>query len=273
MLSKILTEMGKRDSGRLKMPIHYHSSVDHPDYQYPEDRRKYAVVIGIGSYRSLPPAEFADRDARDIRNHLIALGYPPRHIWLLVNSNATKEDMTNVLEHWLPEKTGPDSEIFFYFAGHGSPGIHSQKSYLIPWNSNPENLEVSVFSTERLAQDLNRLSARRIFVVLDSCFSGAGGRSFLPKGARPLVIKVAAPAFGSRVTFLAAASADQITTVNEKAGHGTFTYYLLKGLNREKGQVTVRRLFGYLKPKVEDAAQLQNRIQTPNLFNPGNGRF
>lgn len=53
-------------------------------------------------------------------------------------------------------------------------------------------------------------------------------------------------------------------------GHGAFTYYLLKGLagaaKNDSGHVTVQSLYGYLTPKVQDAARLHNRDQTPQLL-------
>ena len=66
-----------------------------------------------------------------------------------------------------------------------------------------------------------------------------------------------------------AAAADQISGAVEEQGHGAFTYYLLKGLNGAAadaaGAVTVKALYDYLTPKVQDAARLHNRDQTPVL--------
>ena len=50
------------------------SDVDAPTYHRPEDARKFAVVVGIEKYKSLPAAEFAERDAQAVRAHLEALG-------------------------------------------------------------------------------------------------------------------------------------------------------------------------------------------------------
>ncbi|MBI5883467.1 MAG: hypothetical protein HZB91_10240, partial [Elusimicrobia bacterium] len=56
-------------------------------------------------------------------------------------------------------------------------------------------------------------------------------------------------------------------------GHGTFTYYFLKGLNGGakdgSGRVTTQALYDYLKPKVQDAARRQNRDQEPVLHTQG----
>lgn len=122
----------------------------------------------------------------------------------------------------------------------------------------------------RLYEKLGVLKAKAVVVALDACFSGAGGRSALAKGARPLVTMAAQPKLASdRMVVLAAASADQITSTREDQGHGTFTYHLLKGFagggKNGAGAITARSLYEYLKPRVQDDARRQNREQTPAL--------
>ncbi|MBI5622978.1 MAG: hypothetical protein HY924_04280 [Elusimicrobia bacterium] len=101
-------------------------------------------------------------------------------------------------------------------------------------------------------------------MALDACFSGAGGRSVLAKGARPLVAQVKPNALpGSGMALLTASSGEEITATLEEAGHGVFTYHLLNGLN--EGRRTARGLYDYLKPRVSDDARRQNREQTPGF--------
>lgn len=68
---------------------------------------------------------------------------------------------------------------------------------------------------------------------------------------------------------LTASESNQITSTLNKKGHGLFTYYLLKGLNGaakdSSGKVTLKGLYDYLTPKVQDEAGRQNRDQTPTL--------
>ena len=63
------------------------------------------------------------------------------------------------------------------------------------------------------------------------------------------------------------------TNTLEDQGHGTFTYYFLKGLSGDakdaSGRVTTEALYDYLKPKVQDAARRQNRDQEPVLHGQG----
>jgi len=109
---------------------------------------------------------------------------------------------------------------------------------------------------------------------MDACFSGAGGRSVLAKGVRPLVSKAEVGVTGKTVA-LTASAADEVTGTIEEQGHGLFTYHLLKGLNGAaadgRGRVTLEGLHAYLVPKVRDDARRQNRAQTPQLMQMTSG--
>ena len=246
------------------------SDVDKPSYIAPEDPNKFAIVIGVEKYTSLPTADFANHDAEAVRSHLIALGYAPRHIKVLQGEGATRSKMAAYIEDWLPKNVTPDSTVFFYYSGHGSPDAKTNQGYLVPADGDPEYLDRTGYSLNELYKRLSALPVKHVLVALDSCFSGSGGRSVMAKGARPLVTQIDLdPMSGDKVVTLAAAKGDQISGTMSDQGHGVFTYYLLKGLNgaaEKDGQVTLQSLYQYLKPKVEDAASLDNRDQVPQLF-------
>lgn len=224
----------------------------------------YALVIGIEKYSRVPDARFAEHDADAMKNHLIALGYPERNIILLKGGHATRGAVQGYVEEWLPRNVGPESEVFVFFSGHGSPDPKNGDAYLVPWDGDPMFLKSTAYPLKSLYASLGKLKARRVLIALDSCFSGAGGRSVLADGARPLVSRVDTTAAPARVTILSAASGDEITGTIDSQGHGAFTYYLLKSLN--DGKHTARAAYAELKPRVEDEAHRQNREQTPLLL-------
>ena len=119
---------------------------------------------------------------------------------------------------------------------------------------------------------MGALKVKKVLVALDSCFSGAGGRSVIARGTRPLVVKIdtSIPEGADQLTVLSASAGDQITGADDAQGHGLFTYYLLRALNRTGGKSSVKDAFAALVPNVEDAARRQNREQTPQ-FVPGSG--
>ena len=249
------------------------SDIDRPSYRAAENPADFAIVVGIEDYASLPRADFAERDAEAVRKHLLALGYPQRNIIFLTGHLASRTSIEKYVESWLPLHITADSKVFLYFSGHGAPDLKTGEAYLIPWDGDPSFLENTGYPVKRLYERMANLKAKEVLVAMDACFSGAGGRSVLPKGARPLVMKIATAAVPQNLTVFAAATGEQITSTLEDQGHGTFTYYFLKGLSGgakdASGRVMTQALYDYLKPKVQDAARLQNRDQEPVLHTQG----
>ncbi len=240
------------------------SEVDLPKGRAAERPDDFALVIGIEDYQSVPKADWGVRDAVAVRRHLEARGIPARNVVHLVGSQATGNKLKSYLEEWLPLNVKPTSTLYVYYSGHGAPDPKTGEAYLMPWDGDPQFLKSTALPLRKLYSDLEKTKAKRVIVALDACFSGAGGRSVLAEGARPLVSKAADVKAGERVTVLAAASGDEITGSLKDQGHGMFTYFLLKGL--AAGKTSARELMDYVTPNVQDEARRQNRQQTPALF-------
>lgn len=241
------------------------SDIDAPSRRGAERPDDFALVIGIEDYQSLPKADYGARDAKTVRRHLEALGFPARNIVSLEGSQATGSKLRSYLQEWLPLNVKASSTLFVYFSGHGAPDTKTGEAYLVPWDGDPKFLKSTALPLKTLYADLAKTKAKRVVVALDACFSGAGGRSVLAQGARPLVAKAAelAPT-EARLTILAAASGDEITGTLQEQSHGLFTYHLLKGLSADP-KASAKSLFDYLKPRVQDDARRENREQTPVL--------
>lgn len=268
MVSSAVAEKKETDAVRV-------SDVDAPSYKRPERPNDYAVIIGIEKYSDLPSAQYAERDAAAVRAHLAALGVPERNMVSLVGDKAGRAAFVKTFETWLPRSVGDDSTVWVYYSGHGAPDPRSGAAFLLPWDGDPQFLEDTAYPVKRLYGKLGELKAKRVLVALDACFSGAGGRSVLAKGLRPLVTKVDAGAVSKRTVALTASGADEVTGALDAQGHGLFTYHFLKGLNGAaadaQGRVSLEDLFAYLSPKVKDDARRQNRGQTPQLIGSADG--
>jgi hypothetical protein len=243
------------------------SDVDSPTYALSAAQDNYAVVVGIQKYENVSDAEFAVNDARAMRRHLLALGFPDQNITFLTDSQATKSGIDKYVAGWLPDHASKKSKIFFYFSGHGANDPVSHQAYLVPWDGDPSFLSATGYSISHLYRQLNKIKAGRLIVVLDSCFSGEGPRSVMAKGLRPLVQQVdMGPASLGEIAGLAAAGPEQIEGVIPEEGHGILTYYLLKGLNRSQGVGKLNEIYHYIEPRVEDVARSEGRVQTPQLM-------
>jgi uncharacterized caspase-like protein len=232
-------------------------------------------VIGIEQYREkLPKAEFADRDATLMGEYLTkVLGYPEENVVVRVNDKAAKTDLEKYFEAWLPNNVEPGGSVFVYYSGHGAPNTKSGDAYLVPYDGDPTFVEKTGYPLKRLYAALDKLPAKDITVVLDSCFSGSGGRSVLAAGAKPMVLSVEnTMVAGGKTVVLAASLGDQISSAYVEKGHGLLTYFFLKGLQGEgdvnkDGIIEMTELYEYLKPQVQRVARKQfNNEQTPQLL-------
>jgi hypothetical protein len=252
------------------------SDIDEPPaIKTRQNRNAYAIVIGIETYRQkLPRADFAVQDAKLVTEYLTkSLGYQAENVITLLNDRALKSDFEKYFEKWLGNVVEKGATVFVYYSGHGAPNPNTGDAYLVPYDGDPSFIDQTGYSLRRMYGALGRLPAKEIIVALDSCFSGAGGRSVIAKGSRPLVMNIEANvSLPKNMTVLSASSGIQTSSTYDEKGHGLFTYFMLKGIKNEDivrpdGSIMTDDLFSYVKPQVERIARRQyNNEQTPQLF-------
>ncbi len=223
-----------------------------------------AIVIGIDRYQELPRSEFAYNDARSVKEYLHALGFAERNIEFLAEERATLSAIIKSVETWLPNRMKEGARVLFYYSGHGAPDPASGEAYLVPYDGDPAYLGDTGYPVKRLYEKLSRLRASEVIVIMDSCFSGTGGRSVLAKGARPLVLMADTGRIPSNMAVLSSTQGGQISTSLQDKEHGAFTYYLLKAI--KEGKEDIQEVYQYLRPLVEDAAKGLNVSQSPSLI-------
>ena len=238
------------------------------------DEKDLAVVIGIEKYQSLPKSDYSKNDAGIVKDYIKALGFQERNIEFITDEKATKSGIAKSIEAWLPNRAKKDSRVFIYYSGHGAPNPSTGEAFIVPYDGDPNYLEDTGYPLKRLYDKLGKLQVAEVIVLLDSCFSGAGGRSVLAKGARPLVMMAATGSLSSNMAVMTATQGNQISTSSPDKGHGVFTYYFLKAI--KEGKKNLAEIYETIKPQVEDEAKQLNVQQSPSL-NPGadkiKGRF
>lgn len=233
-------------------------------------RTAYALVIGIESYRDLPPATGARKDAEAFANMLRqTMAIPQANIHVALNDRATRSDLERQLA-WIQTAVPPGGRAYLYFSGHGSPQDNDGSPFLVPYDASPDAVSASSIAVSYAAETLNRSHAHEALVVLDACFSGVGGRSVLPKGARPLV-RVREVDTPPRLAIFAAASGSEISGLSAEGTSGLFTKYVLDGIATGQadidgdGQLTLQELSDWVTPRVSREAIRIQRNQTPHL--------
>jgi uncharacterized caspase-like protein len=243
---------------------------------------RWAVVIGIDHYRdpSISSLRYAAADAQAVYHFLTTKGQvKAANARLLVNQDATQRNIRQILGDFLRQKALTDDEVVIYYAGHGTtePDKGTEggiAKYLVPWDADSQSLFSTAIPMEEIDRVFGRLSARKILLIQDTCFSGgAGGRTFLAKG---LTVRsgTLTDKFLQELTqkegrlILTASDVNQVSAEDGALGHGIFTHYLLEGLSGAAdldgdGAITVRELHLYLRRKVHERS---GGIQTPQLY-------
>jgi uncharacterized caspase-like protein len=229
------------------------------------------VIIGIEKYSNgLPVPTGARADAQQFAEVAKkTLGIAPGHVHVLIDEQATKGTLLRELA-WARDSTPPGGRIYFYFSGHGAPNASDGTPYLVPADGDPKFLDQTAVRESEVLAELSKSKAKEVLAVLDSCFSGAGGRSVLPPGARPLVRVKEAPATGHLAVFSASSGAEISGPAADGSG-GLFTKFVVQGLGTGAadidgdGQVSLSELGDWVKPRVAREAKKDNRDQTPSL--------
>jgi len=227
------------------------------------NKNDIAVVIGIERYQNLPKSDFSYNDAKIVRGYLKALGFADRNIEFVTDEKATRSGIEKTVEKWLPNRTMKASKVLVYYSGHGSPDPETGEPYIVPTDGDPNYLSSTGYPLKRLYGELAKLKVEEITVILDSCFSGSGGRSVLAKGARPLVISSENIILSSNLAVITATQGSQISTSSLEKEHGIFTYYFFKAI--KDGKKNLAEIYEYIKPLVEDDAKRLNVQQSPSV--------
>jgi len=234
---------------------------------------RFALIIGNENYSQFQPSltpdndvEFARADALIFRQYCEkTFGVPSKNILVLLNATSAQMQQEINKLHELAKNTGPEAEIIFYYAGHGVPDPVTNESYLLPVDVNASQPDLALKLSTLLYQ-LTDSPLARLTVYLDACFSGRA-RNVSPLAARGLFIlpKPIQPR-GNTVVF-SASSGDQAALPYRQAGHGLFTYYLLKAVNETKGLVNYGKLAEQVAGETAvHALLIHNRAQNPVTF-------
>jgi Caspase domain len=224
--------------------------------------KNYAVVIGINQYRKWPPLEAALNDAQGMQRFLEKQGYK---IIALLDQEATRNNILKVLGYELPSMVESEDSVLVYFAGHGyteSLRDGGQEGYIVPVDAGTSDCFLSAISMRQLKSITQRIKAKHILFIMDSCYSGLGF-------ARSAGISVTESQYIKKISSLRAVQMITAGGMNEQAieegGHGLFTKNLLNALGGaadldRDGIITGSELGTYLRPVVTKAS---NNRQTP----------
>lgn len=241
-----------------------------------------AVVIGVEDYQNIGDAPFAAKDAEIMSRYFRdVLGVQT------VNTHINGEVSGFFFDQIFDPVTGKlvrvvkphETDVFVYYSGHGIPEKDGNDVFLFPSDGNLEMLEKQGYSLNRLYENLEKLNAKSVTVMLDACFSGSSRASGSQdpvniSNTRGVVIKelkVQPWLSDNSFRVLASSTNEQTSLGFDAAGTGLFTYYVCIGLQGEADlngdkTITVGELEEYLIKNVSETSRRIRGEQTPVLY-------
>lgn len=252
--------------------------------------RKWALVVGINEFEDsrVPALHYAVKDSNDFAEFLQnpeGGRFEASRIEHLVNEKATLQGIREGLG-WLRANAQPDDLVVVYISSHGSPRHLDPNgvSYIITRDTNldgPEKLYATSLQMIDLVQQLNReVKARRVVLILDTCFSGdaqtgaeAGATDSGSKtitrvwSSGPPVNAPSSVAFseafqnlkiGYGRAVITASRADERSWESTELKNGYFTRYLLDVLKEGHGNSTLDHVFAEVREKVSSRVQAEH---------------
>ncbi len=238
------------------------------DIKVRTNNNRIAIVIGIKDYKDIPDTKYADKDALTFIDYATdSLGIKPKNIQYLIDSKASILDLEE-LDQWLSKKIKRNTEVFFYYSGHGFN--NNGESLLLPFDFRSNLVDRSSISKDKFIQNILSYNPEHIYAFFDACFSGLGREGeTLIAGLRN--ISIVEEKKIDNVTIFNSASGAEFSSDFDEVGHGLFSYYLMKGLEgkadmNEDKQINTSELYSYIEDNVSSTALSIGFAQNPSLL-------
>lgn len=238
-----------------------------------KNSKKYALIIGNEDYQkyqqtlnSESNVEFARNDAKTFSEYASkTLGIPDDNIITILDATSATMNQKIELICKRIKVSGNESELIFFYAGHGLPDEITKVPYIIPVDVSGSNLS-SAIKLEDVYRKFTETGIAKITVFLDACFSG-GARNQSLLATRGIKIKPNESYINGNLVVFAATSGEQSAHPYPQQQHGLFTYYLLKKLQESAGKLTYKELADYLKYNVNnEALRIKEVEQLPHVI-------
>lgn len=213
----------------------------------------YALVIGNNNYIDLKPLKNAENDVNDVAS-ILSSNYGFK---VDIVTNATREETLNALSK-IRKKVKKNDNVLIYYAGHGWRWEEEDEGFWLPIDASMDN-EANWIPNTDIIRSVNRMKAKHVMVIADSCFSGT-----LTRGAN--VVKKDQSFIEKIVnkkarTVLTSGGLEPVSDVGG-SGNSIFASVLLNILNENQGILVGSNLFSLLREKV-----VTNSDQTPEYGN------
>jgi len=245
------------------------------------NRRTFAMIMGISTYKFIRPLSFADSDAELFRDFLKSGGggkLPDSNIYFLKNEEAKAANFLVKGMSWLRNRNlKAGDRLYIYLAGHGD-AINQDEYFYLTYDCNPAGDKnnylitgtIQLYNLKVRIAEASRKGVEVIF-IMDACRTNelpGGG-----EGQQQLQAAISEKQAGEIIMLATGAGQESLEDPLIGNGHGLFTYYLVDGLSgladtegAHDNLVTLDELEKYIAKTVPAYAQQKyNRKQNPFL--------
>ncbi len=235
------------------------------------------VVFGVSGYKDLPSAPYADKDATIIKEYFEKV-FGVEQVIIYINEQVSGfifDDVFNPDNGELQRAIAKgETEVFVFYSGHGIPDKTGDNIYLFPSDGKISRLESQGYNIEKLYQNLSRLGAKHVTVILDACFSGGSRKTEKIKtenliAQKGVKVRPKNSWLGdSGFTIISSSTGEETSLGFDATETGLFTYYFCAGLqgkadsNNDK-KITLGELKNYVIQNVMETSKKISGLQTP----------
>jgi metacaspase-1 len=146
--------------------------------------QKWALLIGVNEYRvDRWKLKGCVNDVLMTKELLTTkFGFPEENVKVLLDEDATADNIRQGLEEWLIAKSKPEDIVYFHFSGHGAQipdrdgdEEDGQDEFLCAVNLNPKD-HTTLVTDDQLKDLFDRIPSKNVTIVTDCCHSGTGTR-------------------------------------------------------------------------------------------------
>jgi uncharacterized caspase-like protein len=273
-------------------------------------RNRYALVVGVGKFKNgITPLQYSVKDATLFYRFLLEqAGFTKNSTYFLADQNATSSNIVKYL-NGIRNAAQEDDLVVVYMSSHGTPPDKFGGVYIVTYDTevNPRERVWHTSVAETALKDfVENLRARRLVMVLDTCYSNGAYRAipgFLPPGGKSLGVgdenegygvskaqgkrlfgakdivledqpkqaSSTGKSIGSQDSYgkvlISASSAGEKSWESDQLHNSVFTYYFVDGMKRYDG--SVKDAFDYSKPRTIQRVQQEKGAditQTPQAM-------
>ena len=242
------------------------SEIIEPDSKAQEGQQVWALVVGVSDYHHMPALRYADDDAYQIHNFLLAaegMALPSTQVSFLLNESATRQNILNALDR-LARQADADDLILFYFSGHGLKGSFLPFDY--------DGFNNQVFHNE-INNALKPSRAAHRICIADACHSGS---QMAARDAEVSWIQEWYPVLledHPALTFFLSSKSSERSLESAGLRMGVFSHFLIRGLRGEADvnqdvRITLAELYDYVSQAVREYTGQQQHPLLAGDYDP-----